>query len=231
MLLSSPILVVVSEVLDTTPPKILSTYPYDGLTVGINDFSEVNAYVQEVEGSLTSIRYYDSFVPYGIELLPVLSVAEHSMWIPDINKDGRVDDADAYEVMLILGSKSGDTNWNPDADVNGDEIINVLDLIVVRMWYGTGTYAAIHPNPSVGTVDFTFIAEDETGNQTIITGTFTITGPLPVGGHASPIDKSHFLATKIGLALGMGLASVLLAAMAVTIILIRRRNKTLKWGR
>ena len=50
----------------------------------------------------------------------------------------------------------------------------------------------------------------------------------PVGGHAIPIDNSHFLAPKIDLIPGIGLASVLLAAMAVTIILIRRRNKTLR---
>lgn len=220
---------VVSEVSDTTPPKILSNYPYDGLTVRINDFNEVNAYVQEVEGSLTSIRYYDSLVPYGIELLPVVSVTKNSMWTPDVNKDGRVNDADAYEVMLIVGSKLGDANWDPDADVNDDEIINVLDLIIVRIWYGTGTYATIHPNPSVGTVDFTFIAVDDADNQEIITGTFTITGlPPPVGGHAVPIDQSNLLAPKIGLAPGIGFASVFLTAIALTIILIKRRNKTLR---
>jgi len=146
------------------------------------------------------------------------------MWIPDVNEDGRVDDPDAYEVMLILGSKPGNTNWNPDADVNGDEIISVLDVIIVRIWCGTGTYAAIHPNPSVGTVDFTFIAVDDAGNPAVITGTFTITGlSPPVGGHAVPINidvkASNSLVPQIGL------ASVLLAAMAVTIILIRRRNK------
>jgi len=51
----------------------------------------------------------------------------------------------------------------------------------------------------------------------------------PVGGYAQPIDKSHFLAPKIDLTPGIGLAFVLLAAMAATIILIRRRNKRLKW--
>ena len=52
----------------------------------------------------------------------------------------------------------------------------------------------------------------------------------PVGGHAIPIDKTHFPYPKIDLIPGIDLAFVLLAAMAVTIILIRRRNKTLKWG-
>jgi len=52
----------------------------------------------------------------------------------------------------------------------------------------------------------------------------------PVGGHAAPIDKFHVLDLKIGLTPEVGLVSIsiLLAVMAVTIILIRRRNKTLQ---
>jgi plastocyanin len=51
--------------------------------------------------------------------------------------------------------------------------------------------------------------------------------PQPVGGHALPINinihESNSLTFQIGLALSLP------GAMAVTIILIRRRNKTLKW--
>jgi hypothetical protein len=130
--------------------------------------------------------------------------------------------------LAKLGSKLGNANWNPDVDGKGDGIINVLDLIIVRTWYGTGTYVAIHPNPSVGSFDFRFVAEDEAGNEAVINGTFTITSLLPVGGYAAPIEKPHFPATKIGLAPGMSLASVLLVAVAAT-ILIRRKNETLKW--
>ena len=50
--------------------------------------------------------------------------------------------------------------------------------------------------------------------------------PLPVGGHALPIDKHHFLAPKIDLVPGVGLAFVFLAVMALRIILIRCRNKS-----
>jgi len=52
--------------------------------------------------------------------------------------------------------------------------------------------------------------------------------PPPVGGHAIPIDKRHFLAPKSGLIPGIGLAFILLAAMTATIVLIRRKDKTLK---
>jgi PKD repeat protein len=52
--------------------------------------------------------------------------------------------------------------------------------------------------------------------------------PPPVGGHATPIDMPHLLAPRTGLTPKIGLAPVLLAAVALTIILIRRRYKTLK---
>jgi len=50
----------------------------------------------------------------------------------------------------------------------------------------------------------------------------------PVGGRAMPIDKPHLLVLEIGLTPIIGLASVLLAAVAATVILIRRKKKTLK---
>jgi len=74
-----------------------------------------------------------------------------------------------------------------------------------------------------------------TANPTIVTITYGSTLkaffkviPSPVGGYAVPIDKSHFLAPKIGLAPRIGLAFVLLAALAATILLTKRRSKPLK---
>ena len=52
--------------------------------------------------------------------------------------------------------------------------------------------------------------------------------PAPVGGHAIPIDKSHFLVPKINLVPRIGHAFVLVAAMAIAIILIRGKNKKLR---
>jgi hypothetical protein len=50
--------------------------------------------------------------------------------------------------------------------------------------------------------------------------------PPPVGGHAMPIDNPHLLVPKIDLTPRIGIASVLMVAMAATIILIRRRNNS-----
>ncbi len=52
--------------------------------------------------------------------------------------------------------------------------------------------------------------------------------PSPVGGHATPIDMPHMLFSEICLVLGKDLALVLLAALALAIILIRCRHKTLE---
>jgi len=49
--------------------------------------------------------------------------------------------------------------------------------------------------------------------------------PKPVGGHAMPVDKHHFLVPEIDVDPGIGLVFVLSAAMALAIILIRRKNK------
>jgi hypothetical protein len=68
-------------------------------------------------------------------------------------------------------------------------------------------------------------------NHTLHAVSKEIPPPPPVGGYAIPIDKHHLLAPKIDLIPGISLTFVLLAVMAVTTMLIRRRNKTLKWGR
>jgi len=52
--------------------------------------------------------------------------------------------------------------------------------------------------------------------------------PRPVGGYALPIDKLYSPAQTIGLASRIGLAFALLATMAVTILLTKRRSKTIK---
>jgi hypothetical protein len=54
---------------------------------------------------------------------------------------------------------------------------------------------------------------------------FSACAPAPVGGHVIPIDKTPLLAPKIDLTPRISLVFILSAAMAITIILIRRRIK------
>jgi len=107
--------------------------------------------------------------------------------------------------------------------------------------YEEGTVVSVKANPSTDYVfDHWVLDGSNAGSDNLISVTmdkdYTLHAvfkeapppPPPVGGHATSIDNPHFLAPKIDLALGIGLASVLLAAMVATIILIRRRNETLK---
>jgi hypothetical protein len=54
----------------------------------------------------------------------------------DINGDGVIDDKDSALMQAAWGSKPGDSNWNPDADLNSDGIVNILDANILGYNYG-----------------------------------------------------------------------------------------------
>ena len=54
----------------------------------------------------------------------------------DLNKDGTVELYDLVRAAQAFGSKPGDTNWDKDADMIRDGVINILDIIVVANNYG-----------------------------------------------------------------------------------------------
>lgn len=63
----------------------------------------------------------------------------------DVNNSGRVDIEDVLVVAVAFGSAPEDIpttpwndtrNWNPDADLNDDEIVNIFDLVVIGINFG-----------------------------------------------------------------------------------------------
>jgi hypothetical protein len=55
----------------------------------------------------------------------------------DVNGDGAIDILDVVLVSIAYGSKPGDPNWNPEADVApAYNLINILDLVTVTSRYG-----------------------------------------------------------------------------------------------
>lgn len=54
----------------------------------------------------------------------------------DIDADGDVDGYDLYLLQQAYGSSNGDANWNPNADINGDGVINGLDMLIVAENFG-----------------------------------------------------------------------------------------------
>jgi len=54
----------------------------------------------------------------------------------DIDASGRVDGFDLGQMALVFGSAQGDANWNPNADLNGDGVIDGKDLTVLGTYFG-----------------------------------------------------------------------------------------------
>lgn len=56
----------------------------------------------------------------------------------DVNGDGVVDIVDLATVGWSFGTEPDDPYWNPDADLNYDNRIDIDDLIIVALNYGRG---------------------------------------------------------------------------------------------
>lgn len=54
----------------------------------------------------------------------------------DVNRDGKVDASDLAPVAGALNTREGDLNFNPDADLNQDGIIDIFDLVLVGRNFG-----------------------------------------------------------------------------------------------
>jgi hypothetical protein len=54
----------------------------------------------------------------------------------DLNDDGVIDVFDLDIVVAAFGSSPGSPNWNPDADVNGDLQVDLVDYLIVRENFG-----------------------------------------------------------------------------------------------
>ena len=54
----------------------------------------------------------------------------------DLNVDGRVDIYDVGIVAIAFGSKPGDPDWNPIANLNNDSIIDIFDVVTVATNFG-----------------------------------------------------------------------------------------------
>ena len=50
-----------------------------------------------------------------------------------MNGDGSIDSADLEAVLQCYNKSSGDAEWKQyrDADINGDEIVNIIDIAYV----------------------------------------------------------------------------------------------------
>ena len=88
---------------------------------------------------------YDVFVWSGTWLRRTLfcdltqndvSGANYSLINGDIDGNNRVDINDRRKIALANGSKPGDPNWNPRADLNGDGVVDATDYAILYKNYG-----------------------------------------------------------------------------------------------
>ncbi len=80
----------------------------------------LNLYVKNKTGSTYAI-------PIHVKIL-------ESKFSPyDLNQDGKVDGDDLKILEDCFGTSKGDVNFNPDADFNGDGIINGIDLVLFSL--------------------------------------------------------------------------------------------------
>jgi cold shock CspA family protein len=54
----------------------------------------------------------------------------------DLNLDREVSLADLVLLAQAYGSKPGDSNWNPNADIDGNNIVGLSDLVALAQHYG-----------------------------------------------------------------------------------------------
>ena len=54
----------------------------------------------------------------------------------DMNLDGRVNSQDLYLLSSSYGSKPGYSNWNPNADIDDNGIVDLPDLVILALHYG-----------------------------------------------------------------------------------------------
>jgi parallel beta-helix repeat protein len=54
----------------------------------------------------------------------------------DVNKDGIVNKRDLNIIVATFESRPGDQNWNPDADLDKDDIVDIIDLSLAGINYG-----------------------------------------------------------------------------------------------
>jgi hypothetical protein len=62
--------------------------------------------------------------------------------------DGRINIFELVRTGRAFGTRPGDSNWDPDADIDFSEKINIFDLVRIARWVGTEKVALPHKERS-----------------------------------------------------------------------------------
>jgi hypothetical protein len=170
------------QVVDTTPPKILYTYPANRMTYKSTDLSEIIVYAQDAS-DVASASYSDK---YGLKVLTITPYTQlkHPLVIqgwkyPDVNFDGKVDTTDVNLIDSLKFKTVGDPGYNKDYDLNSDGIIDYIDTNFAGRYVITvtlATFLTTSPYSSGDNVTFSFSVLDQCGNNAVYSGSFNIVG-------------------------------------------------------
>lgn len=155
------------QIIDTTPPKILYTFPQNGALYKPSEINEVVVYAQEPESSITESFYIDTYSSSFIALRKTpYTQLSHQMIIiyenmtclfPDVNFDGIINDDDVNILKSFYGVKAGEPRYNRYLDVYPDGIIDMEDTLLAGYYYGTAVYSyVINTSYPSGKLSFSF---------------------------------------------------------------------------
>jgi len=227
------------------------THHINDVTDGLpNDYMPmvipVNGKIVEIAPVITCTALEnDVFVPYHYPCKLAQTLFVDDNWSDrDANYTYLFEDWTDYDFNDIVVNLYAVTNDVIDVEIHlesrhavwknpfGIQITPVNMVVGMQVYWNSTDYPEEHTlklNPGE-TVDIELFGESNPYDTAFITIFEEAPAPPPVGGHATPIDKLHFVAPKIGSIPGTTLAFVLLVVLAATIILIRHRNKTLRCG-
>jgi hypothetical protein len=175
------------QVVDITPPKILYTYPANGMTYSATDLTEIVVYAQD-NYDVASAVYFDKYFRQTLSVTAYTKL-RHPWQIagwkyPDVNFDGRVDMTDVILINSLYGVDKTSTRYNPTYDLNSDGIIEMKDRAFASGFVTTVTFASfITPPYSIGeNITFAFTVLDNQGNSAPFSGWFTTGQFEPLSG-------------------------------------------------
>jgi parallel beta-helix repeat protein len=102
------------------------------------------------------IHYDPGLVSNASELV----IAQFDFLPGDINHDGKVDLVDLVLLANAYGTSPGNPRWNPNADLDGNNVVGLSDLVLLALHYGRTARWIDHPTIVDTINDFAYCTTD-----------------------------------------------------------------------
>jgi parallel beta-helix repeat protein len=116
---------------------INNTHQWEGIKANFWDNGKgVGNYWSNYNGEdLNGDRVGDTLLPHlEADYYPLVS-----LWKPlqgDVDGNGLVSMQDASWIAAVFGSQQGTLDWDPDADLNNDRLLDIFDVVIVGVNFG-----------------------------------------------------------------------------------------------